>query len=190
MNLNLIQDSAVEPLSIREAKTHLRVFDDQTDEEILSLIKAARQYIETYCSISLIEKTWELSFDVFSNCIEIPEPNLIEVVDIKYLDSGDNEQTLDESVYRLDKRSKPARIFEARGESWPDTLDFPNAVRVTFTAGFGASSDDVPMPIKQAIKLLIGHWNENGGAMIIGVSAGEMAFSVDALLAPYKYKAL
>ncbi|MGE5260788.1 MAG: head-tail connector protein [Actinomycetota bacterium] len=35
-----------------------------------------------------------------------------------------------------------------------------NAFEIAFTAGYGGAADDVPGPIKQALKLLVAHWFE------------------------------
>jgi len=187
MNLLPVEDSAIEPITIDEAKKHLRIFEDiEENEYLLGLIRSARQYIETYCGISIISRTWELYLDAFPSCIEIPEPRLIDVISITYSDTTGTEQTLAPTNYRVSGKRKYARIFESAGSTWPDTENFEDAVTVQFTAGFGATREDVPEAIKQAIKLLIGHWYENRGSQIIGVSAGSMAFAVDAILSPYR----
>lgn len=50
------QEIATEPVSLGEAKTHLRVTFPDDDQEIYDMISRARQAIEDYCSISIVQK--------------------------------------------------------------------------------------------------------------------------------------
>jgi len=54
-----------EPISLFEAKDHLRVSVDDEDLLIYSLIKAARKKIESDCNRYLITQTVEIYFDRF-----------------------------------------------------------------------------------------------------------------------------
>ena len=58
---------------------------------------------------------------------------------------------------------------------------------MTYTAGFGAASSDVPPNVIHAVKLLVGHFYENreATAAIAGAFVA-LPFAVDALLAPWK----
>ena len=72
--------------------------------------------------------------------------------------------------------------------SWPTNLQSrPDAVGVEFVAGYGDAPADVPAPIRQAMRLLIGAWYENRESTAIGVSVAELPASVNvgALIAPY-----
>jgi len=64
MGLKQTVAPALEPVSLTEAKLHLRI--DTTAEDVLisSLIKAARQYCENYQRRAYITQTWELWLDV------------------------------------------------------------------------------------------------------------------------------
>jgi len=58
----------------------------------------------------------------------------------------------------LDRDNEPARIFPKPGSHWPAALFVPNAVRIHFTAGYGADSDSVPEIFKIKIKMLTAHF--------------------------------
>jgi len=61
-----------EPISLEDAKAYLQVDYDEDDKVIIRMIKAARQYIETMCGISIIEKEIELSMENYSKPLLLP----------------------------------------------------------------------------------------------------------------------
>jgi hypothetical protein len=65
LSIKRTTDAASEPLSLQEAKDHLRVDDTASDTLITSLIKAARQTIEEWTSRQLLTATWVMALDCF-----------------------------------------------------------------------------------------------------------------------------
>lgn len=196
MALKLITPPAVEPVTLNEAKAHMRV--DGTDEDSLieQLIKVARRWCEKYQRRAYITQTWELWLDGWpqdaagnsSDYIYIPRPPLQSVSSVKYYDTDDVEYTLDGADYFVDDKSEPGRIVLAYGKSWPSTTLRPaNGICVTFVTGYGNTGDDVPGEVKQAILLLVAHWFEHREAVQIGSGRSisrEVEFAVRALLGP------
>lgn len=76
MSLKISVAPVTEPVSLDEAKLHLRV--DLTDEDTLidTLIAAAREDCEKFQNRAYISQTWELWLDAFPsrNYIELPLP--------------------------------------------------------------------------------------------------------------------
>jgi uncharacterized phiE125 gp8 family phage protein len=72
-------------------------------------------------------------------------------------------------------------IIPAYSKWWPvDTLVPGDAVKVSFTAGYGT---DIPRTTKQAMLMLIGNWYENREAVVLGTKTpSNIPFGVDALL--------
>jgi uncharacterized phiE125 gp8 family phage protein len=102
---------------------------------------------------------------------------------VKYDDAGDTEQTLASSKYWVDTQSFPARLTIK--DQWPSLqAGKPAAVRIRMTTGY-ADAASVPGPIKQAIKLLIGHLFENREATA-PIEIRDVPFAVEALLEPYR----
>jgi uncharacterized phiE125 gp8 family phage protein len=181
-------DPAEEPVSLVEAKTHLRV--DHVDEDALigSLIVAARQHVEERSGRALTTQTWVYRADAFpwaADAIRLPRPPLRSVTSIEYVGGDGATVTWGAANYRVDHASEPARISPAHGASWPTPQEVTNAVTITYTAGYGTAVD-VPEAIRQAMLLLIGHWYANREAVVIGTITKAMEFAVDALLAPYR----
>lgn len=55
----------VEPVTLAEAKAHLRVDSEAEDDLILSLISAAREWVEVYLDRTLITTQWTMRLDSF-----------------------------------------------------------------------------------------------------------------------------
>ena len=55
-----------------------------------------------------------------------------------------------------------------------------NAFEVDFTAGDGDEADDVPGPIRHALKLLVAHWFERREVVVLGLGAQEVPATVEA----------
>lgn len=181
----------IEPISVSEAKAHLRVDIDDDDALISTLITAARQHIEITCRprLALITQTWQLFSDVWpsGDTIELRPYPLQSVTSIGYTDDDGASATISSLDYLVDVYSKPGRLRLKTSESWPAvTLRELNGLQVEFLAGFGSASTAVPETLKQAIKLLVGHWYENREAMLIGQVSKQLEFTLNALLTPYR----
>ena len=172
MPLQLVIPPAEEPVSLAEAKQHLRVDGGEDDLLIGSLITAARQAAETKTGRQLITARWKLVLDAF------PGPSLMQsatgasfsfpghaillakcpvqtVVSIEYLDMNGTTQVMPAGDYVLDVACEPARLTPVFGKTWPPTLPQMGAISATFDAGYGAASS-VPEGLKSWIKLRVG----------------------------------
>lgn len=189
MALRLITAPATEPISIDEARDHLRVSDDAQDLVLESMIQAARQQVELLAGRALITQTWRLSLDAFpvgAGKIELSKCPLgdTDAMVVKYVDTAGVTQTLASAAYQVDAESEPARLLPAYGTSWPGTRDVPNAVTVEYVAGYGAASA-VPAALRAAMLLIIGDLYENREASVVGVGREDNP-AVEALVAPHR----
>lgn len=188
MGLTLLIPPAAEPMTTAEAKLHLREDDASQDTLILSLIIAARDYVERFTRRALIKQTWRLSIDEFpcNGRIRLPMPQLLAVKSVKYTDLSGAEATLPADQYVVDTASLPGKIDRAYGVIWPSTLCVPNAVRVEFDCGYGESPASIPEGLKAAMKLLIGNWYENREAVNVGNIVTPMPMAAESLLWSYR----
>lgn len=163
MILKLATAPAAEPVSLAEAKAHLRVDVTDDDTYISALIAAARQACEQIARRSFVTQTWDLSLTCWpeENYIELPRPPLSSVSSITYVDSGGTTQTMSAGDYVVDTASEPGRVWLGYGKTWPSSTFRPGpAITVRFVAGYGNEAA-VPKQYKQALLLLIGHYYEN-----------------------------
>ena len=179
-----ITDATVEPVTLAEAKLHLRVDVADDDALITALITAARQRAEFITQRSLISTTWELAQDGFADCLQLQYPRVIAVTALTYLDSLGTLQTLAPSEYIVDATSEPGKVVLGYGKSWPSTYAVPNAVKVRYTAGYGATAASVPLAIRQWMLIVIGSLYANReGAMS---NALQSLAYVDRMLDEYR----
>jgi uncharacterized phiE125 gp8 family phage protein len=172
----VILEPTSEPVTLSEAKAHLRVTDDNDDAYITTLIKVARRMCEGYAGISFITQTRVMKLDSFPVClpeeIELPfgpiqaisgtdaATPIPNTLGISYVDDDGAAQTLilDTDFY-LDSSSDIPRVSPA--DDWPtDVDDRINAVTITYKAGYSGASN-VPAEAKQAMLLQIGSLYEN-----------------------------
>lgn len=182
MALKIYTAPAVEPISLAEAKLHLRVDIDDDDSYISALITAARQAAEATTNRAFITQTWDLFADRFTalDRIMVPLPPLQSVTGIYYTPYGGVETTLTIAHYSVDTSSDPGRVVLNFGYCWPGSTLIPvNGMRMRFVAGYGAAGSNVPQSIRQAMLLMIGHYYENR-------EATGKPVAVDSLLWPYR----
>ena len=185
MALTLVTAPAVEPLTLAEAKGHLRVTTTDEDALITALIVAAREYAETFTRRALITQTWDLTLDSFPSEIVMPMPALQSVTSITYIDVDGASQTLPTTEYTVDIKSAPGRIVEAYGKAWPTTRPVINAVTVRFVAGYGLAVS-VPKSIVQGMLMHIGHMFANRESVNIGNISSEVPMTTEYLYMPHR----
>ena len=153
MPMRLITPPAAEPLTVYEARAHLRLDETDTSEDAAlgEAIQAAREAAEHETGRALLEQTWETTADYFPvGGIELGRPPVQSITSITYRDSAGAQQTLAPSAYTLDDTVQPAEAVPV--VAWPTGTD----VRVRFVAGYGDTAAAVPAGIKRWMKLRIG----------------------------------
>jgi len=176
----------MEPISVEDARLHLRATESVEDAYIADLITAARQTVERRCSRSFYDRTLELVLDRFPSCDEIRLlfGPVSSVPSITYLDADGVSQTFAAASYVLDSTSVHPRVVLADGESWPETQAHPNAVTIRYVAGYGTDSVDIPADLRHAVRFLVGHWYANREAVVVGTISSQVAETLESLIYP------
>lgn len=184
MTAFLVRPPAVEPVSLAEAKAHVRLDHDAEDDLVAALIPAARGLVEHRTRRALIDQGWRIALDRWPRRTPVRlSPGPVTSVDAVTVFDGDgtphvlaaDETTVDLAGGRL----LPGPTARRPGRSL-------NGVEIDFSCGYGETADAVPEPLRQAILLLVGHWFEVREAASLAIVASPVALGFEALVAPFR----
>jgi len=173
----MLSPPAVEPVGLEEAKAYLGVLDGAEDALISNLITAARQAVEQYCGRVLISQNWRLTLDQWPQevsdqgvgqddvglcsarssvgggriAIRLPKPPLQSVLAVRIYSAAGLAATLPASNFVVDGSTTPGRMVMISGASLSVIGQAVRGLEIDFTAGYGASANDVPAVLRQAV---------------------------------------
>jgi uncharacterized phiE125 gp8 family phage protein len=195
MNYKITSQVAIEPISLPQAREHLRLDTfgspeiHEDDDIVTALITAARQWCEQYTRRALAPQTITAVYDAFPcDPIELPIAPAQSVDSITYIDNEGATQTLSTSVYTFNSYTN--EIWLKYNQSYPSTRSDVNAVTIVYEAGYtdedsSPNNDPMPKPIYQAMLLLIGHLYEHREAVDLN-NLTDLPMGVTILLQPYR----
>jgi hypothetical protein len=185
---SLVLSPSLKPLSLEEVKGFLKI--DVADEDVLlnALIDSATERLQDYLNIKIMYQKWAIYFDCFGvsrnpkadnydswsegyipdlfstlNYLELPIGNIQRIESFKTYDDDNEYYLFDKSNYNVDLYTTPARIALKRNSVWPATvLRTLNGVEIIVEVGW-VTQDEVPAPIKQALRLYIAQMYESRG---------------------------
>lgn len=176
------------PVSLTEAKAHLRVEWTDEDTIIQAYLDAAIAVLDGptgWLGRAMCAQSWQhvCGGTHFGKVWLTAQPNALS--SIYYLDPTTEAETLAPIAdFRIHSDGYQFAVVPKTGKTWPATANRSDALKLTFTTGYGGASS-VPKPIKQAILLLVGHWFKEREAATV-VAMRELPFGVQALLNTYK----
>lgn len=182
----------VEPVTLTEAKAHLRVDTDDDNAYIMALVAAARGWAEEYLNRTLVFTQWTMRLDGFppngmAN-IELPRPPMATAdgkttVSITYTTEGGSVVVFPANEFRVDRNATPGAISPLFDQAWPVHRVDENAIAITWWGGYGEDGRSVPAQIRHAILMLVAHWYDARSAVLTsGAVPMEVPFSVKSLL--------
>ena len=185
MTYLLVEEPAVEPVALSEAKTHLRV-DHQADDGLIeSLIVAARTHVERETGLAMIEQTWRLYLDDWpeDRCVRLRRHPVRRLERATIFDAEGVPHDVPSDWLRLDTVSRPGRVHVS--DAAPSGASM-NGIEIEFVAGLAESPPDVPDGLKRAVLLLVAQWYEFRGAIAVSDQPATVPAGFDRLIAPYR----
>lgn len=178
----LIDGPAVEPVTLADMRAHLRLDHEAEDELVAGLVKAARLMVEAASRRVLVEQRWRLVLDRWprDRVLVLPLAPVIAVDRVLVTDARGIAGELAPETYDADLLSDPPRLAVA--PSVPDPGRERRGIAVEVRAGFGPSPEDVPAPLRLALKMMVARWYENRGDL---TGAQDLPPDALALVAPF-----
>lgn len=186
MTVSLLAPPSLEPISLEEAKAHLRLAGSDDDDYVSALIVAARLQVETAIRRVLIDQTWRIYRDDWpaDGSIDLPIAPVRSIVEIVVYDVDGDPTTLAPTAWALDAASVPARLrLLGTGPAPGRPL---NGIEIDVVAGYGPSGVAVPQSLRLAIMMLVARWFENREGAGFGIVPSAVADAFEALVAPHR----
>src|SRR4029453_15008853 len=144
MALVLTSGPAIEPVTLAEAKAHLRVDGSAEDTLIGSLIITSRLYIEAALGLALITQSWSIFLDAWppGSQLALPLRPVHSIAPVKLYAADEPVAPVPAVPPPLVRRGTPPR---------PEPGPPGNGIEIAFVAGYGDAAADVPAPIRQAV---------------------------------------
>lgn len=144
--------ATAEPVTLTEAKAHLRVIHDSDDALIASQITAARQVVELNTGRALADADYLWAVEPgLCGPLRLPLVPAGQVTAVTYLDGDRARQALATDGYYVDLDRGSVELLTGDGSRAPN-VEFSTAVT------------DVPAALKAAILLMVGDLYENSEA--------------------------
>lgn len=146
-----------EPISLADAKAHLRALDDSEDNLIAGYIRAAREWVEDYTGHVLLRRLLTEEFQEFGDYLTLWHRPVISVEAVDYIDADGADAEFEDFAFASGQY--PMRVYPV--SSFP-TLGDNGAITATFVAGY--ADGEHPEPLLHAVKVILtGMFMHRGG---------------------------
>lgn len=177
-SLRVITAATVEPVTIEEAKLHLRVDGDSEDTLITALIGAARDYCERFTGLALADQELELTIDS-TDQIFLPLAPCDTVSTVTKIKDGEETLLIEGVDYWVDAQSMPAQVYLIDVSS----VQIMPVDKYLLRIAYSVSPPPVQPMIKAALMLKLGMIYSDRG----GENTNEYAdTAIDNSLRPYR----
>lgn len=185
----LLSTPALEPVSVAEAKSYLRVETGDDDAVIASLIAAARSHVEAMTRRAMIAQTWRTVLDAWppDGRLRLRTGPVRALIAARVFDTGGNASTIDPATFVLDKATD---VVASPAWALPQPGRATAGIELDIQLGYGTAASDVPDALRHAIRVLVAHWYDNRGQVAIGQSVPMMPASVTAILHSFRVLSL
>ena len=173
-----------EPITLAEAKAHLRLETADEDTLVAGLIRAARDHLEGQTGLCLVTRLLRLYLDDWpeGRVIPIARGPVQTIETVTVYDALGTPVEVAAAGYVLDGTARPARLMLP---DRPATARAMNGIEIDFTAGFGESGADVPDTLKRAMLLHVAAMYELRGVLCLDDQPGAVPQGYERLIAPY-----
>lgn len=178
------EEDIPEPITLEQAKQHLRVVFSDEDDYIAGLIEAAREMAEDRTNRTIRRRRREVAFSSWDASMVLPKPPFVSLDSVDYIDRDGGLQNLAPEEYIVDTYTEPAQVEFTYGFAAPLLHARRRPIVVRYTAGYAPGK--VPRPIIQWMLLAIGTMYEHRESIAAGVQLVALPDDfMQALIQPY-----
>lgn len=172
------------PVSLPEAKAHLRVTSNDEDAYIQGLINAAIAHVDGEGELgrAMITQTWAQWVSQAPGYVRLKMGPFQALVSVEYYDAAGTLQTATLSEFETWLDGDFVTCKPKDSIAWPQADDRPDAIKITYRVGYGDTAASVPDGIRHALLILIEHWYQNRG-QVTAESVNSLPLAFDALIA-------
>jgi uncharacterized phiE125 gp8 family phage protein len=178
---------AVLPVALSDVRAQVSLTEGDHDLLLQGFLDAAVSHLDGPTGVlgrCMIAQTWRQDFDAWAGELRLPVPDITSAT-VVYIDPDGELQTVDAALYDVVNRIEGASIRFRQAFAQPTVGPEVAGVRITFTAGFGASAVSVPAAIRVAIMTHAAHLFLNREAVAAGQMV-EVPMSHASLIAPWR----
>lgn len=182
MTAMLITAPLKEPVTIDEMKTYLRIDQDAEDTLLRAFITTARVHLEHLTSRHFITQSWRVVIEApIGEQIRLPLQPIRVLTSIAILDRDGNLTDLGNGSLSIRSPRDPALLFNGKAL----TLQQGQRLQLDLVTGYGDEPQDVPEPLRLAIRMIAADWFEKRLVYEPDAAPG-LSQAVQSLIAPYR----
>ena len=182
MSLTLLTAPAVEPVSLAEIKAYLKIDQDTEDDLIRAFLSAARVHLEHMIGHHLITQTWRVLMEgPLGESFRLPLQPVSDLLALAVVDVDGSVTELDVSGLSIFQTDNPATLANLDGF----LLSSKQRLQIDVETGFGPMAEDVPEPLRLAIKMIVAEWYERR-LIADPAQLPVLAKALAPLIAPYR----
>ena len=182
MSATLLTAPVVEPVSLAEIKAYLKIDQDVEDDLLRAFLSAARVHLEHMIGRHLISQAWRILLEgALGKRFCLPVQPVSELLAIAIIEVDGSMTELDASGLSIFQADNPATLVNLDGF----LLSGQQRLQIDVETGFGPTAEDVPEPLRLAIKMIVAEWYERR-LIADPAQLPALAKALAPLLAPYR----
>lgn len=180
----------IKPVSLAEAKAHLREDEGDSDQLIETYIAAAVARLDGYGGIlgrALMRQDWREYLPSWPACreIELRLAPVMSILSVTVKVADGSVVTVDPARYRLLAAATRPTLLLDDALPWPGQE--PDAIAITYRAGYGETAEALPPPLRSAILLMVGDLYRYRATATLGAAMEvPMSMTVNSLISPFR----
>ena len=157
MTATLISAPQIEPVSLAEMKTYLRIDQSLEDDLLRAFISSARLHLEYLSGHHFISQQWRLLVQApLGEKLSLPLQPAQSITSAAILSDEGDLVALASDALSIYQAMGPAIITNPSGL----ILTSRQRLQLDMETGFGPTADDVPEPLRHALKMVVAEWYE------------------------------